>query len=128
MLVQRWAILQSAMPRRITIKKTIAMVNALAKLHNFCIDQNEVDVPESSPSDAFNLMNSEAGFVSFETTTNCEVPLPSQLIGGGEHFDDIYREGRRTRGIRAEVELPRDELLEKVVQSHMQRPHINIYR
>ncbi len=38
MLVQRWCILQMAMLKGISIKKTIAVVLALAKLHNFCID------------------------------------------------------------------------------------------
>jgi hypothetical protein len=51
MLVQRWGILQAAMPRNIGIKKVIALVNALAKLHNFCIDEMEraagVNVTES---------------------------------------------------------------------------------
>ena len=35
MLVQRWGILRMAMPMGITVKKTIALVNCLAKLHNF---------------------------------------------------------------------------------------------
>jgi hypothetical protein len=41
MLVQRWGILQAAMPRNIGLKKVIALVNTLAKLHNFCIDEME---------------------------------------------------------------------------------------
>lgn len=44
MLVQKWGILRMAMPRNLSIKKIIAMVNALAKLHNFCIDEH--DIPE----------------------------------------------------------------------------------
>ena len=38
MLVQRWGILRLAMPRNVSIAKTITIVLALAKLHNFCID------------------------------------------------------------------------------------------
>ncbi len=38
MFIKRWGILRAALPSGITIKKTVAMVNALAKLHNFCID------------------------------------------------------------------------------------------
>ena len=38
-MVKRWGILRKAIPR--CVKKTIALVNCLAKLHNFCI--NEVD-------------------------------------------------------------------------------------
>jgi hypothetical protein len=33
----RWAILRSAIPVNVTIKKTVAVVLALEKFHNFCI-------------------------------------------------------------------------------------------
>ncbi|KAG7342673.1 DDE superfamily endonuclease [Nitzschia inconspicua] len=46
MFVQRWGILRSAIPKGISIRKTTAMVLALAKLHNFCIDQ--VDLEETN--------------------------------------------------------------------------------
>jgi hypothetical protein len=42
--VHRWAILRAAIPMNITISKTSAMVVAMAKLHNFCIDHK--DSPE----------------------------------------------------------------------------------
>jgi hypothetical protein len=42
--VHRWAILRAAVPMNITISKTSAMVVAMAKLHNFCIDHK--DSPE----------------------------------------------------------------------------------
>ena len=41
MLVQRWGILRMPMPRNLSIVKTVAIVNSLARLHNFCI--GEVD-------------------------------------------------------------------------------------
>jgi len=37
--VSRWGILRSAMPLNITIVRTVVMVNCLALLHNFCIDE-----------------------------------------------------------------------------------------
>ena len=37
MLTHRWAILRSAIPMNVSVGKTIALVLALAKLHNFCI-------------------------------------------------------------------------------------------
>ena len=39
MLVQRWGILRMRMRHGLSIKKIIAMINALAKLHNFCIGE-----------------------------------------------------------------------------------------
>jgi hypothetical protein len=37
MFTHRWAILRSAIPMNVSIQKTIALVVALAKLHNVCI-------------------------------------------------------------------------------------------
>jgi hypothetical protein len=58
-IVSRWGgILWCATSSKITIKKVIALVNCLAKLHNFCIDESESDVPEESPTDMMNMMMS----------------------------------------------------------------------
>jgi hypothetical protein len=53
MLVGRWGILRSAIPQNISLTRTIALVHALAKLHNFCIAKQDekhskepVDIPE----------------------------------------------------------------------------------
>lgn len=35
---QQWGILQSVLPKRVSVKKTIALVLAMAKLHNYCTD------------------------------------------------------------------------------------------
>jgi hypothetical protein len=47
MFVQRWGILRTAMPCNITVPKTISLVLALEKLHNFCIDEADV-VPSTA--------------------------------------------------------------------------------
>jgi hypothetical protein len=47
MLVQRWGILRMAMPRNFGVSKVVALVVALAKLHNFCI--GESNIPEHLP-------------------------------------------------------------------------------
>ena len=41
MLVGRWGILRSAIPQNISLTRTIALVHALAKLHNFCIAKQD---------------------------------------------------------------------------------------
>jgi hypothetical protein len=76
------------LPRGITIQKTIAMVNALAKLHYFCIDENEINMLESSTNDNFRIVNNELGFVALEESSNCDVPIPVQILGGGYHVQD----------------------------------------
>ena len=127
--MQRWAILQAAMPRGITIARSIAMVNALAKLHNFCIDEKEDGVPELAPMDSFHVMANEGVFVPMEVSPNSDVPLPSSLLDGSDHFDDLPRGERRRRNRGGdETMLPRSILLQKVIDSHMVRPSTNIYK
>jgi hypothetical protein len=135
MLVHRWAILRAPIPRGITIKRTVAMVSALAKLHNFCIDENEDDVPALSPRDLVNVMANESGFLPSpdESAANSgrDVPLSRQLLlDGGNHFDDyIPRDERpRPRDTKTAVVLPRELLLEHVIDSHMVRPSTNVYK
>lgn len=129
MLVQRWAILRAPIPRGITIKRTVAMVNALAKLHNFCIDEKEADVPALPPRDLVRVMTNERGFLPMEESGP---PLPPrQLLDGGDHFDDFHWDVRRPprRGNKnVVVVLPRDVLLEHIIDSHMVRPSINVYK
>jgi len=45
MLVQRWGILRMVMPQTLSVSKIVAMVNALAKLHNFCVDETDGKIP-----------------------------------------------------------------------------------
>jgi hypothetical protein len=50
-LTKRWAILWSAIPVNIRIKKTVALVVALAKLHNFCINARHTNVSANTAHD-----------------------------------------------------------------------------
>ncbi len=47
MMVQRWGLLQMVMPRNIDMWKIVALVIALAKVHNFCIGKSIV--PQQLP-------------------------------------------------------------------------------
>ena len=61
MFTHRWAILRSAIPMRVSLKKAIALVIALAKLHNFCIDENEAQaLPSRTLDELRNEMQGEA--------------------------------------------------------------------
>jgi len=88
MFVKRWGILRAAMPSGITIKKTVAMVNALAKLHNFCIDcvDRTSFVEDSSSEDLSNIVNSDLGHVMLEDVNGCDVQLPLQIMDPGHHL------------------------------------------
>jgi hypothetical protein len=130
MLVKRWGILCSAMPQGITIKKTVALVNAMAKLHNFCIERVDgTNTAEGLLSkDMSNLMNSELGYVGLENADGSEVDLPVQLMNDGHHhhFDDIPEPQRHHCSVGGSIDLsmPRTQLLDKVAESNMQRPKV----
>jgi hypothetical protein len=130
MLVKRWGILRKAIPPNISVKKTISLVNCLAKLHNFFI--NEVDsVDEALCEDSHYIECDEAGFVPMVTNHECLNVLddnnetPEALIGGGDHFDDVPRASRRERSANYESTLPRSKLCMHVERTHMVRPHAN---
>jgi hypothetical protein len=128
--------LQTAMPKGITIKKVIALVNAMAKLHNFCIDQvdgreeggNDQEMDEPTPQDRFHIMESTIGFVELEQNEegNSNLVVPRELLESGHHFDEVPRHQRMYRrgeeGQLADKLLPREKLHDKVVDSHKVRP------
>jgi hypothetical protein len=72
------------------------------------------------------------GFVPLEESTNCDIPIPVQILDGGNHFDDLPRTERR-RNNRQDAQqdatiLPRESLLQIVIDAHMVRPSTNIYK
>ena len=133
-LTHRWAILRSAIPMGVTIKKTVALVLALAKLHNYCIDCNDSRVAPSTPSDEW---RSEVhGAVLLVDTTEDHNNLdggvtPRQLLDGGHHFDDFGINGRYNMQRRYNYAaansgrvLPRDALHSLVASMGITRPPV----
>jgi hypothetical protein len=133
MFTHRWAILRRAIPMRVSLKKTIALVVALAKLHNFCIDANET---HAQPSPARDELRTEMqGGVPLEATTTSmagsQVLTPRQLLDGGLHFDDIDPPARRRRVRQYQAqadalhqELPRDFLHNLIDGANLTRPPV----
>ena len=131
MFAQRWGILRSAIPKGITLRKTTALVLALAKIHNFCIDQTDTTILPTTVEDEFRLMSRASGSIPLEIPTDdedvtMENRVPRQLIGGGEHFEDVPREVREVRRRRFnDVRLPRERLAEDVVrENNYRRPRL----
>ena len=126
MLVQRWGILRMAMPKNISIKKTILLVNALARLHNFCINELPIDnreIPEEFNVDTVNMMNDIDGYVTMDIVEGREVRIPTALMDGGDHYNDISRNQRTTHERRnPDRRTPRYKLLQQVISKHMKRP------
>jgi hypothetical protein len=82
------------MPLNITIVRTVAMVNCLARLHNFCIDEanrlGEVShVEEQLLLDLENMINNPDGYVLLMMDNNHDgIAIPVELMDAGHHFDD----------------------------------------
>jgi hypothetical protein len=123
MMVQRWGILRMAMPKGLSISRIIALVNCLAKLHNFCIDEVDGSLLQSLNIDNAHMMNNEDGYVPMESSREHGVFLPRALMSAGHHFQDISRNERRQRErCNPEGTLPRKHLLQQVIDSHLKRP------
>ena len=118
-----------AMPKGLGIARIIALVNALAKLHNFCIGKDDSGCRsgrlQQLSVDTQHIMNNEDGFVPMEASTVHGLPLPQALMEPGHHFADIPRNVRRQHErANAEGNLPRQRLLQQVIDSHLKRPTI----
>ena len=86
-----WGTLWSAMPHNISMKKVIATVNALAKLHNYCFDDSEIseDMPQSLERNINHIMNKEDGYVELLPDNEHDTAMPIDLMYGGHHLDDV---------------------------------------
>jgi hypothetical protein len=100
---------------------------ALAKLHNFCIEQTDTSILPVLPEDEFRLVTQASRSIPLEdggahddrTDENLDNDdrmdeniddgvVPVQLIGGGEHFEDVPGEIRQIRGRRYNnIRLPK---------------------
>jgi len=127
MFVHRWAILRAPMPPNIPLKKVIAMVLCMARLHNYCIDNDSSVAYRRTATDE--LHSELNGAISLRRNSNGEL-IADELSFGNSHFDDISRGQRRERTIAAvqrtiaavQRVLPRERLCAIVGEQALQRP------
>jgi hypothetical protein len=118
-LVQRWSILHAPMPCGFSIKKIIAISNALAKLHNFCINKRDGTPDSILAVDAEHLMHNEGGSLELVSRDTHDVPVPEGVMDYGNHFQHVPRAHRRMMtNNNSEDNLPRKEIHDKVASSH----------
>jgi hypothetical protein len=113
------------------------LVFAVAKLHNFCIDDtadnNNTEVIEEEeraelqedPLQRFeNWGGTFQGYIALPDSDEHDNArnLPRGLLDLCNHFSDLPREIRRESSVVGSVLLPREFLHDKVVDSHMVRP------
>lgn len=124
MFTERWSILRRILPKRITLKKTVALVTCLAKLHNFCISQRDRQCAIYAPDEACIELHGAVPMQYVQHAGNQLIPV--QLLGAGEHFDDVSvtERRRRLRMARANSKdsLPRHKMLEQVCRLGVMRP------
>ena len=87
------------MPKGTPKGKIVSIVCALAKLHNYCIDrevsrnQATTSLPQSTARDV--LHSDMNGAIPLETARQHHEGhtqlVPNQLLGAGQHFDDVPR-------------------------------------
>jgi len=128
----RWSILRSAIPMNVSVRKTVALVLCLAKLHNYCIDADDTVVLSSTAADEW--QHEINGAVPMEATDHYDSNggmTPHQLLDGGNHFDDIgissrYNRQRRYNYLSAieGTPLPRDRLHDLVASVGLTRPSL----
>jgi len=83
------------MPRNIPLKRIIATVIALVKLHNFCIDESnshKINIPLSLASDDNDIQNNLKGYVGMiQDEAHGENAVLIDLMHPGHHFVDVPR-------------------------------------
>jgi hypothetical protein len=126
MLVQRWGILRMAIPRNISVMKTVSLVIALAKLHNFCIGESNIPerVSQLYDKDRYHIINADGGYVGLEIDDEQQdTVVPTDLMHAREHFNDLPHNLLRLHWRRQEGnEFPRARLFQTILDGHWQRP------
>ena len=115
-----------AISNKITVTRTIALVNTLARLHNFCLEDS---IPDQLEIDTENIINWEEGYVALEDSNVHRIPMPITLMDAGHHFEEVPRIARRNRCVNNttdEEDMPRNLLHDVVLKSHSRRPNIRI--
>jgi hypothetical protein len=61
------------------------------KCHNFCIDEStsSQEILPSLEADDNVLINRDGGYVKVVSVDEAETALPTDLMNGGHHYDDI---------------------------------------
>ena len=110
---------------KITVTRTIALVNTLARLYNFCLEDL---IPDQLEIDTENIINLEEGYVALEDSNVHRIPMPTTLMDAGHHFEEVPWIARRNRvnNTTGEEDMHRNLLHDVVLNSHSRRPNIRI--
>ena len=107
--------------------RVIALVNTLARLHNYCLGES---IPTQLDSDVEYMLNEhDDRYVAMESSNDHGITMPTALMDVGHHFDEVLRNSRRKilRSTFTDEEImPREMLRDIVLNLHAQRPNLSI--
>jgi hypothetical protein len=113
-----WGILRSPIPQNILLKKTIALVVSLAKLHNYCTDEADL-AAEATAGD--NFSNANNGSVRMVFSDEADMDIPEGLLYGGHHRNDMHSNSSCTHSNQSDDPLPCEILLALVESKNLKR-------
>ena len=131
MLVQRWGILRTAIPHTISLTRIVGLVNTLARLHNFCIDEadrlnNKEQLVNRLSVDVQHMVENEDGYVELRSSREHRTAIPTALLNAFEPFDGVSDNLlRQHRYSNPENMLPRYMLHQLIADNHYSRPIAN---
>jgi hypothetical protein len=127
MLVHRFGILRKPMPVNIRVPQTSALVTALCRLHNNCIDRQDTETSNFTPKDLlFQVMSGSSTIAGGREhfNYNPEEDRDQLLLDGGSHFQDVVQERRRMLKELEDTnkEFPYKTVLQYIQDGQFERP------
>jgi len=126
MLVSRWGTMRRPMPAQFGLQKTNCLVMSLCRLHNFCINRRlGLKKVESLAVDEAEIVVN--GGVKLVVRPDGSA-VPEAFLRRDEHFDDTSRahmrqlERQGLRSLEPGEDLPRDDMLQTVIEQDKHRP------
>ena len=108
------------------LPKITALTMCLCKLHNFCIDERELEIPQSLCQDkAYGMCKGGGSEYQFEPNDDFpEELVPNPVLHGGEHWDDFSKNALQNlqRQEQRAKNLPREQLFNLVMEKNLVRP------
>ena len=134
MLVHRWGVLRRPLSAKISMKKVNCLLMALCRLHNYCINcrlkpNENVSVNSSTPpnatphgEDLSPLATDELAIAMHAGISLDRNGRPTELLHGGEHFEDVPDHNMRNWRRKSNTPLPRDIMWKQVEEAGLKRP------
>ncbi len=122
MLVQHWVILQTALSHSIPLTRIVALVNTLARLHNYFIDEAD----HLWVKDNMYMMENENGFIKLQPSAVRGLSIPTDLLSSVKNFVDVSDTLLwQHQYNNPEERLPRFRLHATIADWHYQQPAAN---